>query len=59
MKSWFLLLSILPLAAQVYVSWRVWRMLPALPAVKVAAVALMALALVSFFVAMAGSTRCP
>ena len=54
MKSWFLLLSILPLAAQVYVSWRVWRMLPALPAVKVAAVALMALALVSFFVAMAG-----
>ncbi len=49
MKFGFLFVMLLPIAGQVYVSWRVWQLLPCSTAVKVAVVVLMALAFVCLF----------
>ena len=53
--SWQLLLLLLPLAGQIYVSLRVWQLLPDLLLLRLAAVVLMTLAFATFFVAMSGA----
>ena len=53
--SWQLLLVLLPLAGQIYVSLRVWQLLPDLLLLRLAAVVLMTLAFATFFVAMSGA----
>lgn len=46
MKLGFLLVLLLPIVGQAYVSWRVWQLLPCSTAVKVTVVVLMALAFI-------------
>lgn len=53
--SWQLLLLLLPLAGQIYISLRVWQLLPDLLLLRLAAVVLMTLAFATFFVAMSGA----
>ncbi|MBQ7690381.1 MAG: metallophosphoesterase [Muribaculaceae bacterium] len=50
MKLGFLLIMLVPIGGQVYVSWRVWQLLPLSVPLKVLVVALMALAFVSLIV---------
>ena len=49
MKLGFLLVLLLPIAGQAYVSWRVWQLLPCAAALKATVVVLMALAFVCLF----------